>query len=149
MKVLGYSSYSNESQYASVLPAFKAVSEVVEKAQQNGDYGTDLQTLLIFYNFETDPDEFSGTNFLQKKIEVQRYNAREKSLRVNVFVGFDELTNINYQRQIAFYYETTMKVVETVIQKFARRPVRRHIELEKLYMDIKKSFLREFDWLKG
>ena len=149
MKILGYSSYSNEEQYQNVLRAFRAISETTERVQNRNEYGTGLETLLIFYNFEAVPDEFAETDFLQRKFEVQRYNSKEKSLRINVFVGYDELTNRSYEEQTTFYYNTTMHAIELVKERFVKR--RRSgvdIDFKKLHQDIKRGFLETFHWLK-
>ena len=148
MKILGFSSYSNEHQYGSVRDADNAISDCTERAQQNSDYGKGLDTLLIFYNFETEPDEFAGTDFLQKKIKVNRYNSKEKSLRINVFVGYDELTNKTYEEQITFYFNTTMQALEMVREMFTKRKNPDvEVDFEKLQNDIRKGLLEAFDWL--
>ncbi len=148
MKILGYSSYSNEEQYQNVLRAFRAISETTERVQNRNEYGTGLETLLIFYNFEAVPDEFAETDFLQRKFEVQRYNSKEKSLRINVFVGYDELTNRSYEEQVTFYFNTTMQALKMVKEKFAKRKNPDvEVDFEKLQNDIRKGFLQAFDWL--
>ena len=104
--------------------------------------------MLIFYNFEAVPDEFAETDFLQRKFEVQRYNSKEKSLRINVFVGYDELTNRSYEEQVTFYFNTTMQALKMVKEKFAKRKNPDvEVDFEKLQNDIRKGFLQAFDWL--
>lgn len=149
VNMLGYSSYSHVKQEPFLGRASRAKSKVVEEAQQGKDYGKGLDTLLIFYNFEAVPNEFKGTDYLEKRFEVQRYNSKEKSLRVNVFVGFDELTRIPYEEQIAFYYQTTIHSIELVKEKFARsKSSNINVDFERLLRDIKQGYFDNFTWLK-
>lgn len=148
MKIVGYSSFTNEQQYEDILAAYKLKSEVVRKAQYNNTYGSGLNTLLIFYNMETVPNEFTGTEFLKKGLEIQRYNSKEKSIRVNVFVGYDELTSKSYEDQVLFFFNTTMKSLEMVKEKFLKRKNPNvDIDFGKLLKDIEDGYLNEFTWL--
>lgn len=71
MKLLYYSSYTNEQQYVNIGTSYKKVSEVVDKAQAGKNFGEGLNILLIFYNFEAVPNEFAETNFLEKNTKYR------------------------------------------------------------------------------
>jgi hypothetical protein len=149
MKILGYSSYTNEQQYSIVLPAYKQIANSVEMAQIGKRYGTGLDLLLIFYNFEAVPNEFIETDFLVKKFELQRYNTKERSLRLNVFVGYEELTSKGFEDQVNFYFNTTMHALKMVIEKFSKRKnVNVNVDFSKLYEDIERAYLSDFPFLK-
>ncbi len=146
MKIVGYSSYSHVTQEPFLKKASSVKSQIVEQAQQGQQYGSGLDTLLIFYNFEAVANEFAGTDFLKTRFEVQRYNKKEESLRVNVFVGFDELTSKTYEEQIVFYFNTTLDALSLVKRKIAKNRYIR-IDFDRLQEDIRKGFLTRCPWL--
>lgn len=148
--VLGYSVYWHESQSKEYKIAYSIKSDIVRNSQQEeSNYGTGFDTILIFYNFETVLDEFSGTDFLQKKISVYRYNGKEKSIRVNVFVGFNEFTGKTEEEQIAFYYRTTLQALLLVKEKFSKRK-NRHVnfDFDRLLEDVKQGYLKAYPDLR-
>lgn len=143
--ILGYSAYWNKNQTIYLNNSYKIKSEIVELAQQKNDYGTGLETLLVFYNFETEPNEFAGTDLLEKKIALRAYSTKEQSIRVNVYVGFNELETKTEVEQIEFYFQTTIKAIDLVHEKFSKRKSKEvNIDFKMLKEDIIQGFISQY-----
>ena len=118
-KILGYSCYLNEAQNEKYKEAYSTNYDIVDRSQKEpSSYGSGLETILVFYIFETTKGEFDNENF---KTSVSRYIRSDKSIRVTFYVGFNEFDNKSAEDQLQYYFTTTTEALGMIKAKFQKQ----------------------------